>query len=51
MQKKVAGSLRGLSNKKTIFPIIFAWIKLEELLEKEFCKSDIMINPGIKNTK
>ena len=28
-----------------------AWIKLEELLEKEFCKSDIIINPGIKNTR
>ena len=32
-----------------MFPVIFDWMRLEELLANAFCRSDIIASPGIRN--
>ena len=32
-----------------MLPVIFDWIRLEELLANAFCSSDIMASPGTRN--
>jgi hypothetical protein len=31
-----------------MLPVTFAWIRLDELLAKAFCRADIITSPGIR---
>jgi len=33
-----------------MLPVIFDWIRLDELLAKAFCNADIITSPGIRKS-